>query len=166
MSVQSAFSSGKAALRRGAFGVAMTASLFGANAAQASDFTQKECGNIFEVSSTVIGVIGANTLSALLPQSLASFIAPSNPDPVKKIIVDGNFDEIAASKSDTDMALKRTLIPTLTCDGPRDIVTPTDNDVDTFNTIRGNLLVREHPIDLWAHKIRSVAGPVASASLN
>ena len=167
MSIQSAFSSGKAALRRGAFGVAMAASLFGANAAQASEFSQQECGIILASSSTVIGVLAAEypgSLSPLFTQSLASFIAPSNPEPIHRIILEGNFRELAASKADADMQLKRAIIPTITCDGPAAIVTPAIDDVAAYMTLRGQLAVNKPPIALQERGVRQVEGPVATTA--
>ena len=49
--------------------------------------------------------------------------------------------------------------PDLRCDGPRDIATPTVDDVAIFNTIAGVLLQGDDPISLRKFGVRAVVRP-------
>lgn len=111
---------GKPALRRGAFALVTAAALFGANAAQAAQFTEHECRLISVTTREVVKALGVDTLSVEFRRSLAGFMAP-----------DGK---------------------TLTCAGPTQIVTPTEQDIAAFNTIGGLL-----PFDIQARGVRQVA---------
>lgn len=73
MSISSAFSTAKGALRRGACGAAMAATLFGASAAQASEFTQNECRLIDGVVREVVKTLGKDTLSLEFRQSYVNW---------------------------------------------------------------------------------------------
>jgi hypothetical protein len=53
----------------------------------------------------------------------------------------------------------------LTCDGPREIITPTENDVSAFNTIRTILLAPPRRISLEQAGLRSVPRPTTVGSL-
>ncbi len=46
--------------------------------------------------------------------------------------------------------------PAFTCDGPKDILTPRGDDIDTFNVIRRVLLAGKNPISLQKAGLRSV----------
>lgn len=77
MSMVQAFSSGKQALRRGAFVLATTATLFGANAAQAASFTEQECKIIGTVAIDVVKSVNAsNPVSQEFWTSFMRFLAP------------------------------------------------------------------------------------------
>lgn len=76
MSMAQAFSNGKQALRRGAIALAAGAALFGANAAQAASFTDKECRIISAVARDVVRTLGKEKLSSQFRESLINFMAP------------------------------------------------------------------------------------------
>lgn len=106
MSIATAFSNGKQALRRGAFALATVAAMAGATTgAQAAEFTREECSLIAVTAGQVVQSLGANTLSLEFRQSLGNFMVP----------VRGAG---------------------LTCSGPAQIATPTGKDIDAYNTIR------------------------------
>lgn len=130
-------------------------------------FTKKECAMILTTSSEAFRYLKADShFDARFPQSLATFIAPSNPEPVRKIIVDGSVARLVASKSDADMKLKRAIIPTLTCDGSPNILTAGEDDVAVFSSIREMLASGPHPLDIQARGVRSVdPSKVAQAKL-
>jgi hypothetical protein len=53
--------------------------------------------------------------------------------------------------------------PNVTCDGPKDILTPTDRDIAAYNTIRTGLLLASKPISLEKAGLRSVDPKKVSA---
>lgn len=92
MSLQTAFTNGKAALRRGAFGAAVAASLCAANAAQASSFTPEECNTIYGVSREVVSTLGKDTLSVDFRQSLVNFLGRKTCDGPTNIVTPAAAD--------------------------------------------------------------------------
>ena len=77
MSIATAFSNGKQALRRGAFALATVAAMAGATtSAEAANFTREECSLIAVTAGRVIQSLGAETLSLQFRQSLGSFMVP------------------------------------------------------------------------------------------
>jgi hypothetical protein len=76
MSIATSFSSGKQALRRGAFALAAVASLAAATPGQAASFTEHECKVISGVARQVVTALGPNSLSVDFRRSLLGFIAP------------------------------------------------------------------------------------------
>lgn len=95
MSLQTAFTHGKTALRRGAFGAAMAASLFAANAAQASNFSPDECNAIYAVSREVVTTLGKDTLSVDFRQSLVNFLGRKTCDGPTDIVTPTGADVAA-----------------------------------------------------------------------
>ena len=113
--------------RRAALGLAAGAALLASPMAHAGDFSAEQCKLIATVSGEVVKTVGVQKLSEDFRKSIANFIMPE---------VNG----------------KRTM----TCEGPKNIFTPTGNDVDAFNTIREILLSPPRQISLQKAGLRSV----------
>ena len=108
MSIATAFSNSKQALRRGAFALATAATLFGANAAQAANFTADECKTIFATSLHVVNELGKETLSNEFRTSLVRFMIPDG----KNLACDVNSPiEMQTTKDNTAMATIDSLLP-------------------------------------------------------
>ena len=137
--------------------------MFAPNVAKAADFTPDECGLIFLTSRDMINHVGPEKLTPIFPQSLATFVAPSNPENAQRMMTSqGELERLAASDKQEDQNFTRHLLDSLTCEGPKEIVTPTDQDIIAYNAIRLALATGKPVIDLYAKGLRAVDGPVAS----
>jgi hypothetical protein len=118
-------------------------------AREISPYTKKECQTIFVTTLEVITATrinpktGKERFDRRFPNSLASFIAPSNSEYVAKIIMgDVKWDDAVSTPEKA-----KPLIASLTCDGLRDIIVPTIQDSAGFASLRGELLgAKGHPI--------------------
>lgn len=121
-------------LRRSVAGFALAAAgiLSAATPAQASDFTQTECGTIVGIATKVAGTIGPQKLSPEFKRSMVAFVSPPGRPG--------------------------------SCTGPKDISTPSVEDVAAFNTMQDFLEAGTHPINLKKAGLRSVDPKALSAA--
>lgn len=105
------------------------------------------------------GAAGLSGLVGLAPQADAA--APPLTQAECRIVSAIAVEVIKAVGRDTlsvefRQSFRNWLGADLTCDGPREIATPTTNDIAAYNTIRTVLASGEDPIDLQAIGLKAV----------
>jgi hypothetical protein len=129
--------------------------------------TVKECFTILRVSSEIVSDIiqGQDTAfkgkkwDPVFAESLAGFIAPAKPAPFLQVILAGNFRETVNSKTDAGLAWLKTNIPSMTCSGDSNIVTPDGLAVVAALSIAEKLRLQPQPIYLRLKGVKFVKPP-------
>ncbi len=136
--------------------------------------TKLECISILGESSRTIGTLLIQRQtdrrfrvvpwSDEFPRALARFFAPTNPDAIYKVIINGNFDQKFDPDTPEGLAWSKENIPTITCAGDKNIITPDGLPAVAKLSIEEKLRLRSKPINLAAKGIRFVR-PVGRASI-
>lgn len=120
--------------------------------------TKKECLNILAEFSRTVGTILYQKETDkefrdvpwddVFPRSLARFVAPRNPDPIYETIIKGNFMQVFDPDTKEGLEWIKKNYSSITCDGDKNIITPTGLPVVSMVSIDTSLSLRSHPIYL------------------